>query len=239
VYYSAFGEILTAGGSPGGSAPAGFPRYQYAGAYGYETGGFADDAHLLSLAGTNPHLPPITLQHVGARWYDPALGRFVQRDPIGILGGLNTYAYVFACPGNVVDPSGKGIWKWLYTGDWNAPDNIYAEAVDAAARYVFEHSPIRGGYVGVGAGGTGFGAGGGVGWTIEDGFFCFGFAGIGPKNARLVGWGQTGGGTQLRGIVSGGGAHGGSSTGGTTILGGNYGPGMGGVIIHPPVPGYE
>ena len=58
VAYSAFGEILDASGSPGGTAPSGFPRYQYAGGHGYESG-------ILSLAGVNPDLPPITLQHLG------------------------------------------------------------------------------------------------------------------------------------------------------------------------------
>ncbi|MGH7301864.1 MAG: RHS repeat-associated core domain-containing protein [Candidatus Rokuibacteriota bacterium] len=28
-----------------------------------------------------------------ARYYDPNTGRFAQRDPIGISGGLNLYAY--------------------------------------------------------------------------------------------------------------------------------------------------
>ena len=50
--------------------------------------------------------PPITLQHVGWRWYQPDTGRFTQRDPIGIRGGLNVYEY---CGGNPVaegDPEG-------------------------------------------------------------------------------------------------------------------------------------
>jgi hypothetical protein len=70
VAYTAFGEILDVSGSPGGDQPAGFPRYQYAGAWGYDTAGFGDDSggptgcsHLLALHGVNPNLPPITLQH--------------------------------------------------------------------------------------------------------------------------------------------------------------------------------
>jgi uncharacterized protein RhaS with RHS repeats len=38
--------------------------------------------------------------------YSPALGRFVQVDPIGSDGGINLYAYVFNDPLNLVDPLG-------------------------------------------------------------------------------------------------------------------------------------
>jgi RHS repeat-associated protein len=61
---------------------------------------------VLGLAGVNPAVPPLRLLHVGWRWYDPALGRFVQRDPIGLTGGLNVYVYLRANPVCVVDPLG-------------------------------------------------------------------------------------------------------------------------------------
>jgi len=41
-----------------------------------------------------------------ARFYDPALGRFFQPDPIGILGGFNLYAYTGNSPINYSDPTG-------------------------------------------------------------------------------------------------------------------------------------
>ena len=52
-------------------------------------------------------LDPITgLYYVRNRWYDPVMNRFVSEDPIGIAGGINTYAYAANSPTNLRDPSG-------------------------------------------------------------------------------------------------------------------------------------
>ncbi len=86
---TAFGEVVFSAGSTD-------TRYQYAGAHGYENLGLA-------------------ALHVGHRYYEPALGRFLQRDPIGIRGGLNVYEYVSSYPIGLVDPLGMIGENWVPT----------------------------------------------------------------------------------------------------------------------------
>ena len=83
--FTAFGERVA------GPMSGGLHRYGYAGAWGYQ-------AH-----GDFPYL------HVGHRYYDPGSGRFLQRDPVGMLGGSNVYEYVRSTPSVTSDPD--GLWN--------------------------------------------------------------------------------------------------------------------------------
>ena len=46
------------------------------------------------------------LYYVRGRWYDPAVGRFVSQDPLGLIAGPNLYTFAGNDPINGADPSG-------------------------------------------------------------------------------------------------------------------------------------
>jgi uncharacterized protein RhaS with RHS repeats len=46
------------------------------------------------------------LYYYGYRFYDPLTQRWMNRDPIGVEGGLNLYSFVLNEPANLIDPLG-------------------------------------------------------------------------------------------------------------------------------------
>ena len=73
-------------------------------------------------------LPTIGVWYYKAREYDPELGRFLQPDPIDILGGINLYAYVGNDPISWIDPLG------LAGGDLNCANGICIDVVVVGSR---------------------------------------------------------------------------------------------------------
>lgn len=79
--YDAYGNLSAQAGPDQTSV-------KFAGAHGYESDG------------------PMGFMLLGHRYYDPAVGRFLNPDPIGFAGGLNLYDYCGGNPVGFVDPSG-------------------------------------------------------------------------------------------------------------------------------------
>ena len=166
--YTAFGELVEMTGT-------GQTRYGYAGAWGYQE----HDADLSdspdNILGSPPTGPAIgevfPFLHVGWRYYDPSTGRFLQRDPIGIWGGLNVYGYVAANPVRAVDPDGCAAEPIIPDAPPGVPPTL-GETIDHAG-----HGACVGGLVGgsvtktpkgalIGAGGGALAEGGGyLLWT--------------------------------------------------------------------------
>jgi RHS repeat-associated protein len=82
--YDAFGQVVEATGA--------IPRYGYTGREPDATG----------------------LVYYRARYYDPSVGRFTQRDPAGAVDGVNRYAYAVNNPVNFTDPLGLAAWNPSY-----------------------------------------------------------------------------------------------------------------------------
>ena len=82
------------------------------------------------------------------RDYSPTLGNWIEQDPAGYINGGSRYQFVGGAPAANSDPAGLwSLFKWLYTGNGDAPNWEYNAAVDGAGAWLYVNSPVRGAYV--------------------------------------------------------------------------------------------
>jgi RHS repeat-associated protein len=99
--YDSFGRVIS-------DSNPGFQPFAYAGGlYDHDTG----------------------LVRFGARDYDADSGRWLTKDPIGLSGGYNLYAYVANNPANLTDPFGL---TWYNPASWNYSEIGAAVQVQAS-----------------------------------------------------------------------------------------------------------
>jgi RHS repeat-associated protein len=156
IDYDSFGNIIS-DSNPGFSVPFGFAG----GLHDRDTG----------------------LVRFGARDYDPAIGRFVAKDPIDFAGGdTNLYAYVMSDPVNMIDPG--GLWGFGLIGSGSAEVGLGqgAGATGSLGGGLFGGGPEGlnpGGFASFGAMRGGLGEGKGYPCSDPDNFIGGGFVGAG------------------------------------------------------------
>jgi len=97
------------------------------------------------------------LQYHRARYYRPAIGRFLSADPAGLIDGPNLYRYSRNAPVRWVDPDGRnpvaGAWAGGTVGSLGGPAGTVAGAIiggilggialGLTAVWLFKNDPIR------------------------------------------------------------------------------------------------
>jgi RHS repeat-associated protein len=133
-HYDGHGSLRTV--TDGGQAVTGTQNY---GAYGEVAGGTGSSASPYRYGATSGYRNDGDngLLHIGARWYDPAIGRWISADPY--LGEVvrplsrNRYLYCEADPQNHVDPTGYISQEALTGAMWGAAMAIGFAAIVVAS----------------------------------------------------------------------------------------------------------
>jgi len=114
--------------------------------WGGQWGGYTDQETVAPPgAGTDPQ-PRKPLVLLGHRYYDPGAGRFLNRDPEGMEGGVNVYAYCTNNPLNLCDP--LGLWE-VSVGGFTFDGSVVSDGLKtglAAVANQFSGGLVGGGY---------------------------------------------------------------------------------------------
>jgi len=86
---------------------------------------------------TKPYDAETGLSYYGFRFYSPHMGRWLTRDPLGELGGLNLYGFAENNPVNRIDPFGL-------SGSWTGSLPGYFPVVQQTAEYYWAEAASGG-----------------------------------------------------------------------------------------------